>query len=56
MRIVDPVEKCVGFRLNLIGLRVYGGHCQLVGRRGNAWEPIGPPRDLPLELPDDVTP
>ena len=54
MRVPNPDEKCIGYRLNILGVRVWKDHCQLVARdsRG-AWTPFGPPRPLPVKIPED---
>lgn len=44
---------CIGYRLNIVGLRVFETYCTLVGRQGDEWVTIGQPRTLPLEIPQD---
>lgn len=53
MRVINTEEQCVGYRLNLIGVRVCRNHCHLVAPIDGEWKPIGAPRPLPLELPPD---
>ena len=56
MRVVDREKKWIGFRLNLLGVRVWkDGRCQLVARnRDGRWDTLGPSRRLPVHIPDDV--
>ena len=53
MRVANKLEQCIGYRLNVIGVRIYRDYCQLVGRVDSEWKTIGPPRALPVTLPDD---
>ena len=53
MRVANKLEQCIGYRLNVIGVRVYREYCQLVGRVDGDWTTMGPPRELPVTLPDD---
>jgi hypothetical protein len=53
VRVVNRTEQCVGYRLNLIGVRVYRDHCRLVARIDGQWVPIGAPRPLPLTIAPD---
>jgi hypothetical protein len=39
------------FRLNLLGIRVWEGHCCLISRRSDDWQPIGKPYELPVRIP-----
>jgi hypothetical protein len=56
MRVVDRENRYIGFRLNLLGLRVWKDRCQLVARdRDGKWDVLGPSRRLPIRLPDDVS-
>jgi hypothetical protein len=54
MRVPNPAQHCIGYRLNIIGVRVYRECCQLVARVGDEWMHIGLPRALPISLPDDM--
>ena len=54
MRVVNTYQQCIGYRLNFLGVRAYRDYCQLVARRGNDWNVIGPPRPLPVDLPADL--
>ena len=51
MRVVNKELQCIGYRLNLLGVRVYRHHAQLVARSRGEWVPIGPSRELPIEVP-----
>lgn len=55
MRVVDRQKQSIDYRLNLLGVRVQGGFCQLVAKSGDAWVTIGPKGTLPLEIPTDPT-
>jgi hypothetical protein len=55
VRVVNKQLQCIGYRLNLLGVRVYRHHAQLVARSGGEWVTIGPPRELPIEVPSAVT-
>lgn len=54
MRVRNPAAGSISYRLNLLGIRVYPTWCQLVARSGDQWMPIGPPRELPVEVPSDA--
>ena len=54
MRVTNKDQQCIGYRLNLLGVRAYRDHCQLVARVGEEWVPIGSPRSLPVEVPEDI--
>jgi hypothetical protein len=54
VRITYPSAKYIGFKLNLLGIRVSSDDCQLLAKDGNGrWSPLGPPRPLPIDLPTD---
>jgi hypothetical protein len=44
----------VGYRLNILGIRVSKKECQLVARSGSTWETIGAGRSLPVQIPQNV--
>lgn len=54
MRVVDRQREWIGYRLNILGVRVYRTYCRLSAKRHHGWEPVGPPRALPMTVPDDV--
>jgi hypothetical protein len=49
--IINKDEGWVGYRLNILGIRVWPDKCQLVARTGEEWITLGPPRPLPLRVP-----
>ena len=55
VRVLDKTSKCVSYRLNLLGIAIWNDRCQLLARneRGD-WKPLGAPRTLPIQLPDQV--
>jgi hypothetical protein len=52
-RVPNPVEQYIGYRLNILGVRVWKDRCQLIARRGDQWMPLGPSRPLPVKIPHD---
>ncbi len=47
-----PHEGWIGFRLNILGIRVWrDGSCQLVAKNENQWVTLGPRRELPVQVP-----
>jgi hypothetical protein len=40
--------------MNLIGIRVFRNFCQMMAHIDSEWEPVGSPRALPVEVPDDA--
>jgi hypothetical protein len=48
---MNTEEQWIGYRLNILGLRVYREYCQLVARSGNDWLTIGPMKSLPVMVP-----
>jgi hypothetical protein len=53
MRITNAEKSFIGYRLNILGVRVYSGYCQLIARVGDDWATIGSPRNLPVVVPTD---
>lgn len=54
MRVPDRVGKCIGYRLNILGVRVWKDYCRLVAKDTTGkWTPLGPPRSLPIDIPND---
>lgn len=52
MRVVNGREGWIGFRLNILGIRVSeAGYCQLVGKNEGRWVTLGPWRNLPVQVP-----
>ena len=56
MRYVDPTGGFIDYRLSLLGIRATAHDCQLIARNtvGGEWEPMGPKRALPIEVPADA--
>lgn len=54
MRVTYPSAKYIGFKLNLLGIRVSRDDCQLLAKDGSGrWAPLGPARPLPIDVPTD---
>jgi hypothetical protein len=51
--VVDRDHQWVSYRLNILGVRVYRTYCRLSAKRQHGWEPVGPPRSLPIAIPND---
>ena len=53
MKVVNRAEGWIGYRSNILGIRVWENDCQLVAKiGGDKWETIGPRRTL-LALVND---
>jgi hypothetical protein len=52
MRFVDRREGYIAYTLNILGIKVFSGSCQLIARHGDDWVEIGVQRMLPLDLSD----
>ena len=53
VRVVNKLEECIGYRLNIIGVRVYRDYCQLSAKSGNEWLTVGPIKPLPVIVPKE---
>jgi hypothetical protein len=53
MRAVDRQKGHITYKLNILGLRVLKGSCQLIAKQGSDWVAIGSARKLPMRLPKD---
>jgi hypothetical protein len=51
MKVVNREERWIGFRLHILGIRVWEDACQLVAKNGDQWVTLGPPRELPVKVP-----
>ncbi|HLH29781.1 MAG TPA: hypothetical protein VKY31_01170 [Terriglobia bacterium] len=51
MKVVNREERWIGFRLHILGIRVWGDACQLIARNGDQWVTLGARRHLPVEVP-----
>lgn len=50
MRSVNEQKEYIAYTLNILGIRVFSGWCQLIARHGEDWVEIGVQRMLPLDL------
>src|SRR4051794_40734229 len=50
MRVVNREERSISYTLNMLGLRVFDGMCELIARQGNDWVSIGSAKKLPVDL------
>jgi hypothetical protein len=48
---VNRTERWIGFRLNIIGIRLWENACQLVSINRGQWDTLGPRWDLPVYVP-----
>jgi hypothetical protein len=53
VKVINRKEQCIGYRLNILGVRVYRDYCQLSAKSGNEWLPVGPIKPLPVIVPED---
>jgi hypothetical protein len=54
VRVADRQRRCIAYRLNILGVCVWKDHCQLIAQdRSGHWDPLGPPRRLPIVIPKD---
>ena len=51
MRVADVLNGSIDYRLNILGVRVWEGACQLIAKSGPGWETMGPRWDLPVQVP-----
>ncbi|MDI1227294.1 MAG: hypothetical protein PSY14_06385 [bacterium] len=52
MRIIDRELRCIDYRLNILGIRVWEDSCQLISKTGeSSWTALGPRWDLPVRVP-----
>jgi len=51
MRFPHTNGGAIDYRLNLLGIRISRGECQLIAKGGGDWEAIGPKRPLPINIP-----
>lgn len=49
-------EGYTEYTLNILGIRVWKDRCQLIGRNGNKWLPLGMSKPLPLSASDEILP
>lgn len=48
---MDRNGRWIGYRLHIIGIRVWRDSCQLVAKSGSEWITLGSQRDLPVQVP-----
>lgn len=51
MKVKDDAANLIGYRLNILGIRVRNDCCQLVAKTQEGWTTIGPLRKLPVRIP-----
>jgi|SRR5882672_10565510 len=51
MKVVNRGERWIGFRLNILGIRVWEDACQLVAKNEKQWVTLGQSRRLPVHVP-----
>ena len=54
MRSVNKQKAYIAYTLNILGIRVFNGWCQLIARHGEEWVEIGVRRMLPIDLSEGV--
>jgi hypothetical protein len=54
VKVVHRSERWIGYRLNILGIRVSEIGCQLVAKSGERWVTLGPRHDLPLHVPQNT--
>jgi hypothetical protein len=52
MKVVNRRERWIGFRLNILGIRVWEDSCQLVAVNQGHWVTLGPRWNLPVHVPE----
>jgi hypothetical protein len=50
MRVVNQQKRCISYTLNILGLRVFEGQCELIAKHGGQWVAIGNVKKLPLNV------
>jgi hypothetical protein len=50
MRVVNRKRRYISYTLNILGLRVFEGMCELIARNGDEWVSIGSAKKLPLDF------
>lgn len=54
MRVTNPRDRYISYRLNILGIRVFHDKCLLVAKdRGGQWTPLPRSHPLPIVLPDN---
>jgi hypothetical protein len=52
MKIVNRTEGWIGYRLNILGIRVFEDSCQLAAIGCGNWSTLGARWDLPVHVPE----
>jgi hypothetical protein len=52
--VINKEQGWIGHRLNMLGIRVWPDRCQLVAKAGKEWITLGPPRNLPFDIPKNA--
>ena len=47
---MNKQKAYIAYTLNILGIRVFNGWCQLIARHGEEWVEIGVRRMLPIDL------
>jgi len=55
VRVIDCEAQEIDYHLNILGIRVWRGACQLIARAQEKWTSLGPKRSLPIDIPHDET-
>lgn len=53
LKVAQGERGAIDYRLNILGIRVFEHSCQLIARNGRQWAPLGPPRTLPVYVPQN---
>jgi hypothetical protein len=55
VRILNSEQGWIGYRLNLLGIRVHQDGCFLVAKFSpSEWKTVGPKRPLPVKIPSSA--
>jgi hypothetical protein len=49
--IFNKQDGWIGYRLNILGIRVWADKCQLIAKSADQWVVLGPQRPLPVDVP-----
>jgi hypothetical protein len=51
MKVRNNSAGFIGYRLNILGIRVWENACQLVAKTPQGWTTLGGKRSLPIQIP-----
>jgi len=54
LTIFNKQDGWIGYRLNILGIRIWADKCQLVAKSADQWVVLGPHRPLPVSVPVSV--